>query len=410
VDEAEELALLQLLANCMANEIERTRLLDQARQRERRLAALVDIIGQLTTTLDRDELLNRIMVYARELLDVEATSVWALDEERGLLVLHAATGAQGAQLKEVTVPIGEGLIGEVVASGRNLLVQDAQSDARHYRGIDQHSGFETRSVLTVPLRSAAIQLGQRGELRAAIIGGAQAINKRGAFSDDDVVLFEALAAQAATVLRLSQLYGDTDRLLIGMIKALAGAVDARDRHNRQHSQRVADFSVAIAEAIGLPRAAVYHIRLGSLLHDIGKVGVPDLILDKPAALSEAEQAEMRRHPVYGYDILSQQELRWLLREELPALLEHHERLDGNGYPHGLSGAAISPIGRIVAVADVFDALTSDRLYKAGWPVEQALDYLRARAGSEFDPEYVAGLVQARADGKIITQRERGESK
>ena len=408
VDDEEELALLQLLANCMANEIERTRMLEAARQRERRLSALVDIISRLTTTLDRDELLTRIMDHARDLLDVEATSVWELDAQRNLLVLHIATGERSLQLKETTVPVGEGLIGQAVASGRNVLVQDAQGDPRHYRQVDDQSGFVSRSMLTVPLRSPTIQLGQRGELHEAVIGGAQAINKRnGIFSPDDIILFESLAAQAAIVLRLSQLYDDTERLLIGMIKAMAGAVDARDRNNQQHSQRVADFSVAIAEAMGLARDEVYHVRLGSLLHDIGKIGVPDQILDKPGRLTDEELAEMRSHPVKGHAILSQQELRWLLREELPALLEHHERLDGKGYPEGLSGTAISRIGRIVAVADVFDALTSDRPYKSGWEVERTLAYLQERAGSEFDPACVIALVQARADGKIITQRERG---
>ena len=145
-----------------------------------------------------------------------------------------------------------------------------------------------------------------------------------------------------------------------MIKALAEAVDARDRHNRQHSQRVSDSSVAVAEELGLTRDEVYHVRLGSLLHDIGKIGVPDAILDKPGRLDDDELVEMRSHTTKGFDILSQQELRWLLRHELPALLEHHERLDGQGYPNHLTSEQISQIGRIVAVADVFDALTSDR--------------------------------------------------
>ena len=192
----------------MVNAIEKTRLLHEARERERRLSALVDTISRLTTTLDRDELLTRIMNHARELLNVEATSVWELDEERGLLVLHVATGERGEALRELTIPVGEGFIGEAVASGKIVLVQDVQNDLRHYRQIDNQTGFVTRSVLTVPLHSPSIQLGpQRGELREAIIGGAQAINKRGGgFSGDDIALFEALAAQAATVLQLARLY------------------------------------------------------------------------------------------------------------------------------------------------------------------------------------------------------------
>ena len=412
VDEEEELALLHLLANYMVNAIEKTRLLHEARERERRLSALVDTISRLTTTLDRDELLTRIMNHARELLDVEATSVWELDEERNLLVLHVATGERGEALRELTIPVGEGFIGEAVASGKIVLVQDVENDLRHYRQVDDQTGFVTRSVLTVPLRSPSIQLGpQRGELREAIIGGAQAINKRGGeFSRDDVALFEALAAQAATVLQLARLYGNTELLLLGMIKALAEAVDARDRHNRQHSQRVSDSSVAVAEELGLTRDEVYHVRLGSLLHDIGKIGVPDAILDKPGRLDDNELVEMRSHTTKGFDILSQQELRWLLRHELPALLQHHERLDGQGYPNHLASEQISQIGRIVAVADVFDALTSDRPYKPGWETAQALAYLEERKGTEFDADCVDALCRARANGKIVTQRERNQEK
>lgn len=407
VDEAEELALLQLLANSMVNAIEKTRLLNEARIREQRLGALVDIISRLTTTLDRDEVLTAIMIYARDLLHVEATSVWELDEQSKLLVLHVATGERGEQLKETTVPLGEGFIGQAVAQGINILVQDVNTDARHYRKIDEQIDFVTRSVLTVPLRSPNIQLGEQGELGEAIIGGAQAVNKRdGPFNPDDVALFEALAAQAATVLRLARLYGDTQKLLVGMIKALAEAVDARDRHNRQHSQRVSDFSVAIAEELGLSRGDVYHVRLGSLLHDIGKIGVPDAILDKPGRLTDTERAEMQSHTTRGFDILSQKELHWLLREELPAILQHHERLDGNGYPFGLSSDLITEIGRIVAVADVFDALTSERPYKPGWSVDQALEYLQARKTTEFDAACVDAICRARAKGRIITQSER----
>jgi HD-GYP domain-containing protein (c-di-GMP phosphodiesterase class II) len=191
-----------------------------------------------------------------------------------------------------------------------------------------------------------------------------------------------------------------------MIKALAAAVDARDRYNRQHSQRVSDFSVAIAREMQMTGEEVYHVRLGSLLHDIGKIGIPDAILDKPGRLTDEELIEMRSHTTKGHDIMSQEELRWLLRTELPALLQHHERLDGKGYPHRISGDEITKIARIVAVADVFDALTSSRPYKDPWSAEHTIAYLSERTGTEFDPDAVAALARARANGQIQTQTER----
>ncbi|HEU5089059.1 MAG TPA: HD domain-containing phosphohydrolase, partial [Roseiflexaceae bacterium] len=407
VDEEAELALLAMLGNNMATVVEKARLLDEVQRRERRARALSDIQARLTTTLDRSELLTLIMTYARDLLEVEATSVWELDEQQGeappVLRSYVATGPRSHDVTGLCVPAGQGIIGHVVATGEVVRVEDVAHDTRHYAKIDAASGFETRSILCVPLQAPSIQLGpERGMVQATIIGGAQALNKIGGpFSEDDVELFRSFANLSATVLQLSRLYGETHDLLMGMIKALAAAVDARDRYNRQHSQRVSDYSVAIARTLGMSSEAVYHVRVGSLLHDIGKIGVPDAVLDKPSRLDDDELTEMRSHTVKGHAILSQQELRWLLRAELPALLQHHERLDGTGYPHAISGDNISQIGRIVAVADVFDALTSARPYKEPWPAEQAIAYLQQRVGSEFDPQAVTALAQAVAEGQIV---------
>jgi HD-GYP domain-containing protein (c-di-GMP phosphodiesterase class II) len=409
VNDAEELAVLNLLGNRMVSEIEKARLLNEANRREKRLSALVDIISQLTTTLERDRLLTLIMNHARDLLEVEATSVWELDEPEQLLRLHVATGDRGDKLKAVTVPVGQGLIGECVKTGQRILVADVAQDPRHNKQVDEHSGFVTRSILSVPLRAPSIQLGrERGVLKESIIGGAQAVNKRGGgtFTQDDIELFEALASQAATVLQLARLYDDTSKLFEGVIKVVAGAVDAKDPYTQGHSQRVSEFSVAIAEELGLPQEQIYHIRIGGILHDVGKIGVPDAILKKPDRLTEEEMDEMRQHPTKGYEIMQQEELRWLLRDELPALLEHHERLDGRGYPNGLKGEQIHEIGRIVAVADVFDALTSDRPYRAGMSIDDAFAILRRGAGTELDSACVEALWRARQTGKVLMQRER----
>jgi HD-GYP domain-containing protein (c-di-GMP phosphodiesterase class II) len=261
----------------------------------------------------------------------------------------------------------------------------------------------------VPLRSPSIDLGpERGMLPESIIGGAQALNKRngGVFTDDDMGLFEALAGQAATVLQLARLYEDTKKLFEGVVNVVAGAIDAKDPYTEGHSRRVSDYSVAIAEELELEQERVYHIKIGGILHDVGKIGVPDAILKKPDRLTEEEMALMRQHPTKGHEIMQQEELRWLLREELPALLQHHERLDGRGYPQQLLGDQISQIGRIVAVADVFDALTSDRPYRAGMPFEDAFAILRRCAGTELDPRCVEALWCARQKGKVLMQRER----
>ena len=410
VDEADELPLLELLGNRLITEVEKARLLEDARRRERRQSALVDIISQITSTLDSDQLLDRIMNHARDLLDVEATSIWVQDEHTHELVLHIATGERREQLRETRVPPGHGIIGFVAASGVRVLVNDVRNDPRFYGGVDAASGFVTRSMVCVPLRAPAIELGEgRGALQEAIVGGAQALNKRdGApFTDEDAALFETLASQAATVLRLSRLYDEASDMFLGIVDAVAGAVDLRDPDTAGHSQRVSDFSVAIARELGLSPEEVYRVRISGILHDVGKIGIPDAILTKAGGLTEDEWTVMRSHTTKGADMLRKNErLARRLFYAVPALAEHHERLDGRGYPNHLRGDAISQVGRIVAVADAFDAMTADRRYRPGRAADEALAVLRAGAGTEFDAACVGALLAAREKGEVKIQRER----
>ncbi|NTV62608.1 MAG: GAF domain-containing protein [Oscillochloris sp.] len=410
-DEPEELALIELLCSRLVTEVEKARLLAEAEQRTRRHQALVEIISNLTTNLDGETLLNRIMTHACDLLGVEATSIWLRDEQSGDLVLHLATGEKREHMIASRVPAGQGIIGHVVSKGETVVSNDVNADQRFYRTIDEQSGFHTRAILCVPMRAAKIMLGgERGEVAEQVIGGAQALNPFGnrPFSPDDVSLFESLASQAATVIRLSRLYAETEKLSTRIIDAITGAIDLKDPYTHGHSQRVSEFSVAIAEELGLPHNEIYRIRISSKLHDVGKIRVPDSILNKPDRLSEDEFSEMRQHPTYGLEFLEQNGLLELdlLRDCWQALSQHHERLDGRGYPNGLTGDQITLIGRIVAVADVFDAITSHRPYRPAMPIEKALGILRSAAGSELDPACVEALVRARANGRILTQDER----
>jgi HD-GYP domain-containing protein (c-di-GMP phosphodiesterase class II) len=411
-EDADELALIELLCSRLVTEVEKTRLLEEAQRRTKRQQALVEIISNLTTTLDSDTLLNRIMTHACELLGVGATSIWLRDAQNGDLVLHLATGERREHMHSIHVPAGHGIIGHVVDTGETVVVNDVNTDHRFYRNIDQQSGFRTRAILCVPMRAPKITLsGERGEIEEQVIGGAQALNPIGnrPFSADDVSLFESLASQAATVIRLARLYEDTDKLFTRIIDAITGAIDLKDPYTRGHSQRVSDFSVAIAQELDLPNQDVYRVRIASKLHDVGKIRVPDRILKKRKGLTEAEFRQMRQHPTYGLEFLRENGLLdlELLENSWQALSQHHERLDGRGYPKGLKGDEITLIGRIVAVADVFDAITSHRPYRPARTADQAIFILRSAAGLEFDPTCVEALVRARECGNIKTQDERG---
>jgi putative nucleotidyltransferase with HDIG domain len=291
----------------------------------------------------------------------------------------------------------------VIKSGQPQVVPDTSQDPRHYKGIDRLLGKETRTLVAVPLRTNEIVLGdERGTTKKRIIGGIEAINKEsGFFTPGDAELLSTLAKQAATTLQIAQLYTNADELFLDTIKVLVAAIDAKDPYTEGHSQRVSDISVAIAEELNLSAEERHHIRIGSLLHDIGKIGIPDNILAKPDRLTPSEFDEIKKHPTIGANIIAKIHL---LKNELPALSQHHERIDGSGYPKGLKGDEISLIARIVAVADVFDALTSDRPYRPALDIETSLDILRAEAGDHLDAHFVEGFIKAYTRDKILKRK------
>jgi len=172
------------------------------------------------------------------------------------------------------------------------------------------------------------------------------------------------------------------------VRALAGAVEARDAYTGKHAERVTAYGIEIGRAFGLSRPAAPEIEFGYLLHDIGKVAIPDAILHKPGALDENERALMCRHPLIGAEMVSGIEF---LADAVQVVRSHHERWDGTGYPDGLAGTTIPLAARVFAVADVLDALTTDRPYRSASPLGEAREQIRAGAGSHFDPRVIAAF-------------------
>jgi putative nucleotidyltransferase with HDIG domain len=180
------------------------------------------------------------------------------------------------------------------------------------------------------------------------------------------------------LLRISQAYDAT-------IEGWSRALDLRDKETEGHTLRVIDLTMKLAEAVGINNAELVHVRRGALLHDIGKMGVPDAILLKPASLTDEEMIIMRYHPQYAFDMLSPIEH---LRPALDIPYYHHEKWDGTGYPHGLKGEEIPLAARLFAIVDVWDALTSERPYRQAWSQEKALEYICKESGKHFDPNLV----------------------
>ena len=180
------------------------------------------------------------------------------------------------------------------------------------------------------------------------------------------------------------------------IEGWSRALDLRDKETEGHSQRVTEMTVRIATQLGVSESDIVHIRRGAFLHDIGKMGVPDSILLKPGKLSDEEWTTMRKHPLYSFDMLSPIEF---LRPALDIPMYHHEKWDGSGYPYGLRGSQIPLVARIFALVDVWDALRSNRPYRASMPVDEVCEIIKDGAGSHFDPDLVPLFLRMMGDSK-----------
>jgi putative nucleotidyltransferase with HDIG domain len=261
--------------------------------------------------------------------------------------------------------------------------------------------METGSKLAVALQLAnesftdyyGIPLIVKGEIKGVL----EIYHRSLLHTDSEWLEFlETLAGQAAIAIDNAQLFERLQRsnLELGLaydatIAGWSRAMDLRDKETKGHTERVTDLTLKLARHLDLSESEMIHMRRGALLHDIGKMGVPDNILHKPDKLTDAEWEIMRQHPSYAYEMLTAIDY---LKPALDIPFYHHEKWDGTGYPQGLRGEQISLVARIFAVVDVWDALTSKRPYRSPWTKEQALEYIKEQSGKHFDPQVVKAFL------------------
>jgi putative nucleotidyltransferase with HDIG domain len=389
-----ELDLLMVLSARLAVELDRRKEIDAFQRSNQRLLTLVDMLGEVAGTLDRNHLLHLVTENAARLVDAERSSLFLVDPTTSEMVFQVAYQPQ----VQGQAPSSADKIDRYARFSRtNQQARNHSSQQSRLASLQEGEfSYFNRSAITVPLRSELLAQ-DPAENHEHVLGGLMVLNKpHAAFQEEDAQLVRILANQASTFLQIAEMYESSEELFLGVIKSLITAIDAKDPYTQGHSQRVSDYSVLIARELGLDETSVNDIRIGSLLHDIGKIGIPDSILLKNGTLNIAENELMREHPRTGANILSQVKLLDPMR---PAILEHHERLDGSGYPAKLTDKQISWMGRIVAVADVFDAMTSNRPYRQALSVQNVLAYLHEKAGILFDAPCVEALdnVLARMD-------------
>jgi len=242
------------------------------------------------------------------------------------------------------------------------------------------------------LRPSIVPIGDPQHRRGWIV----ATNLRGGreFGTVEANLISSIATILGTHIRNIELYDEHDELLVGFIRSLVSTLDAKDPYTRGHSERVALLARRLGQQIGLETSDLEDIYMSGLLHDIGKVGVDDRILAKPGQLTEDEFRQIQQHPMIGYQILCQ--LR-NLAQILPGVRHHHEAFNGKGYPDKLKGEGIPLMARIIAVADSYDAMISDRPYRKGMPLERLEEIFRRGAGEQWDPRVIEAYFQSRDD-------------
>jgi HD-GYP domain-containing protein (c-di-GMP phosphodiesterase class II) len=284
------------------------------------------------------------------------------------------------------------IVSDVIARGVSIFANDATTDARFAAGASVIRQ-QVRSVMCVPLRTSDAILG------ALYVDSLSGVGK---FSEADLELLAAVGNQAGVALHRVRLMGELERLLIETIRAIAATIDAKDGYTHRHSERVASLSKHIARHLGLSAEEQATAELSALLHDVGKIAVPDSILNKPGRLTPEEFEEMKKHPVHGARILSNIQSA-SIKAVMPGVQYHHEKWDGSGYPEGLSGQNIPRLGRLLGIADFFDALTSARAYRVAMPADDAVRLIGEGAGTHFDPEIAALVVSLHARGALLPE-------
>ncbi len=347
-----------------------------------RLHSLLDVTQTLSSVIDLDTLLFKIMDVVKINLRADRCTVFLLDKERNELWSKVAMGVKS----EIRFPANKGIAGFVATSGEVLNIPDAYADYRFNPDIDKKTGYKTENMLTMPMR----------DKQNEVIGVFQVLNRKdGPFTLADEELLGAISSIAASAIENAILYQEIRKSFVSFIETLSTTLDARDYITSGHSRRVTLYAVQIARLMRLDPAEINRIRYAALLHDIGKIGVPEIVLFKNKKLSDEEYEIIKRHASLSKSILSKIHFQKGLRD-VPAIASaHHEKIDGSGYPDGLKGDEIPLGGKILAVCDVFDALTSRRQYRDRMEIEKVVGILEKESGTAFEPFVVYQFKQIR---------------
>ncbi len=362
--------------------IKNARMWQDLKRKVLELNTLHEVGKNLSLVLDINKLLELVLdLTAKVLGGVKTSSVILYDEETEALQVMLYKGSRSIAALQ-PIRSGEGIAGKVFQRGEPIIINDFSS-------TEHGSGVTGRSSICVPLK-----------VKEKTIGVLSVSDKESGdpFDNSDLDMLVTLASQISVSLYNAQLYEDLEASYLSAVRALANSIDAKDAYTRGHSERVARYSMEIGRAMGLTSDEIKNLHIGALLHDIGKIGIAEAIINKSSKLTDEEYQEIKTHPSRGASIIEPAKF---LKEKVPLIKYHHERFDGRGYPDGLKGEEIPLMARIVCCADSFDAMTSKRAYRDTMPIEEARKELLRCSGTQFDPRVVSAFLEVLVDEQKI---------
>ncbi|MEW6410774.1 MAG: HD domain-containing phosphohydrolase [Nitrospirota bacterium] len=338
-----------------------------------------EIDKSILSTLEPQEILETATVMISKVIPCDRITVYLVEKER-LGFIYAAGFGLTFVTKGAFVPFGDTSATEIIKTGRPLYVANL---------------MEIKELL--PMDKRLIEGGFLSHIRVPLIVKNEVIGvlnvgskKTSAFTHEDLLTLEKLASQISVALENARLISDLKELCLGTIKSLSSAIDAKSPWTKGHSDKVAEYAVQIGKEIGLSNQELENLMVAGLLHDIGKIGTYDIILDKPGKLTDDEYEIVKKHPIRGSELLLPIKQ---LGHIIPWIKGHHERFNGTGYPDGLKGDVIPLQAKILSVADAFDSMTSDRPYRKTPGKESAIEELKRYAGTQFDPKVVEAFLK-----------------
>lgn len=368
------LFLAELLSSLAKEEYEKKALGRETLDRYKELNLIYDVAVNLSVNLTQEEVAEIVINEAHRLIKGEHIEVMLLKEDCDCLEVLASSTILTTD-DRTKIDLGAGIEGYVALFGKGEIIDDVTADHRFIP-----HGLATGSMLCAPLKT-------KNELIGVI---SVRSSKKAEYTSGDLKLLSSLAFLMASAIQNISLYNQLEKGFVATVHSLVETIEKRDLYTGGHTKRVMDYSLIIGKALKLSSLQIKRLELAAVLHDIGKIGIRDNILLKQDRLTEEEFMEIQRHTSYGEEILSHIKM---LEDVIPGIKQHHERFDGTGYPENLSGYEIDITARIIAVADTFDAMTTDRPYQKGLSADIALAELKRNAGKQFDPEIVAVFVE-----------------